>query len=333
MLYGEQKPTPLRLKLIKVLIEKLMCNTSVPSSSSKMLAKSRNLTVDCVAYDLEDSVAPDRKQNARETLGSFLQTLNHDRPKGIKEIAVRVNATDTKYIEDDLRAVVDTPGLNTIVLPKVQTAADIHFVADAIRHLRPDRGNSQSPLGIIALIETAKGIINLNEICAASPLTSGLVFAAEDFCHDLSIIRTPSLTELLFARSAIVTAARAHEIPSTLDLVTTSFRGEEGMRHLELECADGKRLGFNGKQLIHPNQIEVAQTVFSPSEEELTWAVKVMAGDAKAAADQGRGAWTLDGKMIDVPVVKKAQAVVARAEACGMDVQSLRDTWKDLQPQ
>ncbi|KAM0346772.1 hypothetical protein HYE67_002959 [Fusarium culmorum] len=301
----------------------------VPSSSSKMLVKSRNLTVDCVAYDLEDSVAPDQKQHAREALGSFLHSLTHDRPKSIGEIAVRVNATDTKHIEDDLRTVVDTPGLNTIVLPKVQTAADIHFVADAIRHLRQEH----SPLSIIVLIETAKGLINVNEISAASPLISGLVFAAEDFCHDLSITRTPSLTELLFARSAIVTAARAHEIPSTIDLITTSFKGEEGIRHLEHECADGKRLGFNGKQLIHPSQIEVAQRIFSPSQEELTWAVKVTIGDAKARADQGRGAWTLDGKMIDVPVVKKAQAVVAKAEACSMDIQSLRDTWKDLQPQ
>jgi citrate lyase subunit beta-like protein len=298
-----------------------------------MLAKSRNLNVDCVAYDLEDSVAPDQKQNAREALGSFLKNLNHERPQGIKEIAVRINATDTKHIEEDLKAVLGAPGLDAIVLPKVQTAADIHFVADAIRHLRPDRGGSESPLSIIALIETAKGLINLNEISAASPLTLGLGFAAEDFCHDLSITRTPSLTELLFARSAIVTAARAHEIPSTLDLVTTSFRGEEGMQHLENECADGKRLGFNGKQLIHPSQIEITQRVFSPSEDELTWAVKVTIGDAKAAADQGRGAWTLEGKMIDVPVVKRAQAVVAKAEACDMDVQSLRETWKDLRPE
>ncbi|KAG8665132.1 uncharacterized protein FPOAC1_013110 [Fusarium poae] len=311
----------------KTLIRRAMLY--VPSSSSKMLAKSHSLTIDCVAYDLEDSVAPDQKQHAREALGSFLQSLKHDRPKGIGEIAVRVNATDTKHIEDDLRAVVDTPGLNTIVLPKVQTAADIHFVTDAIRHLR----QNHSPLSIIALIETAKGLINLNEISAASSLISGLAFAAEDFCHDLSITRTPSLTELLFARSAIVTAARAHEIPSAIDLVTTSFRGEDGTRHLELECTDGKRLGFNGKQLIHPSQTVVAQRVFSPSQEELIWAVKVMIGNAKALADQGRGAWTLDGKMIDVPVVKRAEAVVAKAEACGMDVQSLRDTWKDLQPQ
>ncbi|KAF5706657.1 citrate lyase subunit beta [Fusarium globosum] len=305
----------------------------VPSSSSKMLLKSRNLTVDCVAYDLEDSVLPDQKQHARESLGSFLQSLGHDRPKGIREIAVRVNATDTKHIENDLEGVVNIPGLNTIVLPKVQTAADIRLVTEAICHVRQDHGNSQSPISIVALIETAKGLLNVNEICAASPLISGLVFAAEDFCHDLSITRTPSLTELLFARSTIVTAARAHEISSVIDLVTTSFRGEEGIRHLELECTDGKRLGFNGKQLIHPSQIEVAQSIFSPSQEELIWAVKVMIGDAKALADQARGAWALDGKMIDVPVVKKAKAVVAKAEACGMDVQSLRSTWKDLRPE
>lgn len=300
-----------------------------------MLAKSRSLNVDCIAYDLEDSVAPDQKKGARQSLRDFLQTANQERREGVGEVAVRVNATDKPYIEDDLRAVVDTPGLDTIVLPKVQSASDIHFVADAIRHLRqktPDQ-DAQRPLSIIALIESAKGLLNLNEISAASPLTSGLVFAAEDFCHDLSITRTPSLTELLYARSAIVTAARAYSIPSTIDLVTTAFKGEESQRRLEHECADGMRLGFNGKQLIHPSQIELTQRIFSPSIEETTWAVKVVMGDSKAAAAQGRGAWTLDGKMIDVPVVKKAMAVVAKAEACGMDVQSLRETWKDLEPQ
>lgn len=134
-------------------------------------------------------------------------------------------------------------------------------------------------------------------------------------------------------RSALVTAARAHDIQSSLDMVTTSFKGEESKRHLELECADGKRLGFNGKQLIHPSQIEIAQKVFSPSEEELTWTINVTIGDAKVAVDQGRGAWTLDGKLTYVPVVRMAHATVAKAEACGIDMQSLKETWKSLQPQ
>lgn len=174
--------------------------------------------------------------------------------------------------------------------------------------------------------------MNLNEICKASPYLSGLIFAAEDFALDLSLTRTPSLTEFLYARSAIVTAARAHELPSAIDLVCTSFRGPEGLRTLEEECLGGKGLGFNGKQCIHPTQIEIAQRTFAPGEKEVEWAVRVVIADEKAD-QQGRGAWTLDGKMIDVPVVGKAKAIVEKAQLCGFDVDSIRDKWKDQQPE
>jgi citrate lyase subunit beta-like protein len=226
-----------------------------------------------------------------------------------------------------------------VVVPKVQTAADLTFVTDVIRHRRPSQQPSQQeeagfrpPLRIIALIETAKGLTNLNEICRATPLTSGLAFAAEDFCLDLSITRTPSLSELLFARSAIVTAARAYEIPSAIDLVTTVFKGEDGLRALQAECESGKRLGFNGKQLIHPGQIDVAQRAFGPGDKEVEWAVRVVIADGKASL-QGRGAWTLDGRMVDMPVVRKAQAIVDRAAACEMDIAALKELWKDQEPQ
>lgn len=216
------------------------------------------------------------------------------------------------------------------MVPKVQTAADMTFVTDVIRHLRKDIDGP--PLRILPLIETAKGLLNLDEISKASPFTSGLVFAAEDFCLDLSITRTASLTELLYARSAIVTAARAHNLPSAIDLVTTAFKGDDGTKILEDECADGKRLGFNGKQIIHPGQIEAAQQAFSPSEKELEWAVRVVTADERANA-MGKAAWTLDGKMVDIPVVSKASAVVAKAELCGMNVLSVKEIWKEQKPE
>lgn len=187
------------------------------------------------------------------------------------------------------------------------------------------------PLRLVAMIESAKALMDLPSICAASPYLSGLIFAAEDFALDLSITRTPSLSEFLYARSAIVTACRAYNLPSAIDLVCTSFRGEEGLRSLERECQNGKRLGFNGKQLIHPSQVEVAQKVFSPSMEEVEWAIRCIVADEKADA-QGRAAWTLDGKMVDVPVVGKAKAIVARAGMAGYNLPKLKEHYKDQEP-
>lgn len=158
------------------------------------------------------------------------------------------------------------------------------------------------------------------------------MFAAEDFALDLSITRTPDLTEFLYARSAIVTAARAFNLPSAIDLVCTQFRGADGLETLRRECENGKRMGFNGKQCIHPSQVDIAQQVYSPSHDEVAWAMRVVIADEKADR-QGRGAWTLDGKMIDVPVVGKAKAIVAKAEACGHDTEELREKHKDQEPE
>lgn len=149
---------------------------------------------------------------------------------------------------------------------------------------------------------------------------------------DLSLTRTPSLLEFLFARSAIATACRAYNLPSTIDLVCTSYRGVEGQQRLKEECIGGKGLGFNGKQCIHPGQVEVIQDAFAPSVEELQWAVRITTADQKAE-QRGRGAWTLDGQMIDAPVVGKARSIVRKAEACGLEVASVKEKWKDQEPE
>ena len=163
-------------------------------------------------------------------------------------------------------------------------------------------------------------------------MLSGLIFAAEDFALDLSLTRTPSLTEFLYARSAIVTAARAHDLPSTIDLVCTSYQGGSGRRMMEKESLGGKGLGFNGKQCIHPSQVAIAQKVFAPSEDEVTWAVRIIVANEKAER-AGRGAWTMDGKMIDVPVVGKARGLVTKAKACGIDVDAKRKQWASQEPE
>ncbi|KAJ4327091.1 hypothetical protein N0V84_002479 [Fusarium piperis] len=304
----------------------------VPGSSQKMLTKSLGLHSDNVTYDLEDSVTPSLKDTARNQLRDHISGLNA-RPSGISELAVRINAVSTPFALSDLTALAPLHHVDAVVVPKVNSAADLTFVTDVLRHVAPERhaADAENPIKILALIESARSVMNLSEICKASPYLSGFIFAAEDFALDLSITRTPSLTEFLYARSAIVTAARAAELPSAIDLVCTSYKGEQGLKTLEEECAGGKAMGFNGKQCIHPTQVQVAQRMFAPDQHEVEWAIRVSIADAKASAS-GRGAWTLDDKMIDAPVVGKANAVIAKAEQCGIDVEGLRTKWKDQEP-
>lgn len=298
----------------------------------RFLEKSRGIAaVDSIAYDLEDSVTPSKKPEGRQNV---LEILNRDRAPGIREQAVRINAVDSGYALDDLTTILKGKHLDCIVVPKVDAPKDLHFVTDVLRQVLPERHapGSTNPVKIVALVESARSVMDLNSICKASPYLSGLTFAAEDFAMDLSITRTPGLQEFLYARSAIVAAARAHNLPSAIDLVSTTFRGEEGVRQLREESENGKRFGFNGKQCIHPDQVGPVQEVYSPNAQETEWAVRIVICDRKAD-QQGRGAWTMDGKMIDVPVVKKAEAIVAKAEVCGIDVAALKEKFQDEEPQ
>lgn len=226
------------------------------------------------------------------------------------------------------------------MIPKVNSASDLTFITDILEHMQPYRNSHKSTssifefpsIKILALIESAKALSNLATICTASPYLSGLIFAAEDFALDLSLTRTPSLNEFLYARSAIVTACRAHDLPSAIDLVCTLYKGEEGLKTLKEECIGGKNLGFNGKQCIHPSQVDIISRSFAPSDEELVWAVRIAIADKKADK-QGRGAWTMDGNMVDSPVVGKAKAIIGKAEACGFDVKAISESWKSQEPE
>ncbi|KAF4277815.1 hypothetical protein CNMCM8689_004245 [Aspergillus fumigatus] len=310
----------------------------IPGSSQRFIDKSRSLTADCVAYDLEDSVTPHKKAEARSLVR---RALDLPAPSGIRERAVRINSVDSGLALADLTEVLQSPNLSTIVIPKVNSASDLTFVTDVVSHTLSQQARSQDaasrpPLSLLALVESAKSLTNLTQICAATPLLQGLIFAAEDLALDLSLTRTPSLTEFLFARSAIVTAARAANLPSTIDLVCTAYKSTKSdgspPAALEEECRGGKQLGFNGKQCIHPSQVETAQRIFGPEPAEVEWAVRVTIADEKAAK-AGRGAWTLDGKMIDIPVAEKARAIVKKAGACGFNVKELQDKWQHQEPE
>ncbi|KAH6685846.1 Pyruvate/Phosphoenolpyruvate kinase-like domain-containing protein [Plectosphaerella plurivora] len=302
----------------------------VPGSPQKMLSKASALKVDTLIYDLEDSVAPELKTDARLLVSKHIASSSSG-PSN--EVAVRINSVDSGLAFSDLASLVSTAGvgLHTVVVPKVNSEADLRFVADVIRHVSPQQDESPSttprqPLQIIALIESALGLSNIHSICKTGRTLglSGLAFAAEDFAADLSLSRLPDRRELLFARSSLVTAARAQSIPSIVDMVSTGIptdSQEEG--NLANDCVEGRALGFNGKQCIHPSQLGVVQAKFSPTEEELEWAVRVQVGDAQAQAE-GKGAWKLDGKMIDVPVVKKALGLLERAAQCGISLDYLK---------
>ena len=185
---------------------------------------------------------------------------------------------------------------------------------------------------LLPLIESAKGLLNLADICRSSPYLAGLVFAAEDFTLDLGITRTEGLPELLFARSQIVATARAFGLTSIVDLVCTSYKDEKGLKKLESETIDGKNLGFTSKQCIHPTQVEVVQSTFAPSQAELEWAVRVTTADQKAKK-QGKGAWSLGGQMIDVPVVGTARGIISKARACDLDVEGVSQKFADQEPE
>ena len=161
---------------------------------------------------------------------------------------MRINAVSTRHALDDIRAVAAHPALQTLVIPKVNSAADLALVDDAIRAAAPDRA---SPLRLLALIESARAVMDLRAICGASPNLRGLIFAAEDFARDLSLTRTVPMTEMLYARSAVVTAARAFELESAIDAVCTVSPGAAENPRLADECEQGRGMGFNGKRAYY----------------------------------------------------------------------------------
>ncbi len=261
------------------------------------------LDADSVCLDLEDGVALNAKAEARATVIRALQTLDFRR----SEKLVRINSLDSGLAKDDLAAVLPAHPAG-IVVPKVRSGEHIHWLHEQLSTAEDRHGWLRGSTPLILIIESARGVVNLGGIVAASPRIAALIFGAEDFASDIGAVRTPEAHEVLYARSKVVTHAKAYGMQA-IDIVYADFRDPEGFT---AEARHGLRMGYTGKQLIHPSQVPLIHTVYLPTDEEIAHARRVV--EAHAARQQsGTGAFALDGKMVDMPVVKQAELVLERA--------------------
>jgi citrate lyase subunit beta/citryl-CoA lyase len=262
----------------------------VPGDRPDMIAKANRTRPDAVVVDLEDGVAADRKAAARAGTGEAVAAIRAADPRCA--IFVRVNPVGSPWFADDLAAGV--PNGAGVVLPKCESEADVAAVCE--------HGHA-----VFAGIESAKGLVHVNEIAAARGVVA-LYIGSEDYAADVGGRRTPAGVEVLFARSAVVAAARAAGV-LPIDQVHVAVRDDESFR---ADCADGLTLGFAGKMCIHPRQVELVHEVLAPTDDELAAAIRVLdAFEAGRAA--GSGICVVDGKMIDEPLVRQARAVRDRA--------------------
>ncbi|MFH2115840.1 MAG: aldolase/citrate lyase family protein [Spirochaetota bacterium] len=275
----------------------------VPGNAPAMLRDAHIYGPDSVMFDLEDAVSPREKDTARHLV---FRAIRHFDYEGVERV-VRVNGLDTPHGLEDVAAVV-AAGVDAIRLPKTDCAQDIIQMSKAVEAAELRFRRTPGCTALIAAIETARGILNAREIATASPRLVAIALGAEDFVTDLHTTRSPEGVELLTARSLLVMAARAAGIMA-IDTVFTGVDDEEGfLREVRL----AKQLGFDGKSLIHPSQIALTHAVYTPLPAETAKARRVIAAAAEAEA-RGSGVVSLDGRMIDKPIVERARRVLALA--------------------
>jgi len=279
----------------------------MPGDDRRKIEKATTLGVDCICMDMEDGVAITRKSEARAVIAEAMKELDF----GASERCIRINSFGSGFEKFDLAAAV-AANPDAVVVPKIETGRQVREISEYIEMYEL---SSKMPVGSIRLLvglETARGLLNVKEIAEADNRLEAIIFGAEDYAASIGATRTKEATEVLYARSAVVTACAANELQA-IDMVYIDFRDVEG---LQLEAQEGARLGFSGKQIIHPNQVEPVQEAFTPSDEAIEYAQRV-ARAFSASQKEGRGAFALDGKMIDMPLLKNAQKVLDRAKAAG----------------
>jgi citrate lyase subunit beta-like protein len=274
----------------------------MPGDNWKMITKSITLGVDSICMDMEDGTAVNKKAEARATIARALQELDF----GASEKLARINSVGSGWEQDDIEAVLPYHP-DGIVIPKVESFEQIEWASRIIEDAELKNGWQVNSIGILIGVETAKGILNLKEI-AAHPRLDAIIFGGEDFAASIGATRTTDAIELLYARQAVIVACAAYDI-QPIDIVTIDYKDLDA---LKLESEFGARLGFSGKQVIHPNQVPVVQAAFTPSAEAVAYARRIVE-TFEASQKEGKGAYSLDGKMIDMPLLKNAQKVLARA--------------------
>ena len=271
----------------------------MPGANTRALEKAKSLPADSLILDLEDAVAPDSKVIARDNIRTALES-----GFGHREAVVRINGLNTPWGLDDLKAFANTKA-DAIVLPKVESAKQIQEAAKLLSEL-----NAPDELTIWAMIETPKAIFKLEEIASAHPRLEALVLGTSDLVKDLHARHTPGRTETLTALSLSVLAARAYGL-CVLDGVHLTLDDEAG---LKLSCTQGRDMGFDGKTLIHPSQIALANEMFGPSSQEIEEAQQKIAA-YEAAISTGAGIAVLNGKLIEELHIQDAKRLLALAAA------------------
>ncbi|MEG1528372.1 MAG: citrate (pro-3S)-lyase subunit beta [Clostridia bacterium] len=280
----------------------------VPGNNPSMMQDAHIYGADSLMFDLEDSVTMHEKDAARLLVYNSLKTINY----GNTELVVRINPLNTPYGVMDIRAMVSA-GVQVIRMPKTETAQDVVDVEREIETVEREIGVPVGKTRIMAAIEGALGVINAYAIATASNRMMGIALGAEDYSANLKTNRSKEGTELLLARQTIVVAARA----AGIDALDTVFSDLNDMDAFEKEVTLIKQLGFDGKSIINPRQISVIHRIFAPTEKELEKAGRIMYAIKEAEA-RGSGVISLNGKMVDKPVVIRAQRCIELAKACGM---------------
>ncbi|MFN8481953.1 MAG: CoA ester lyase [Anaerolineae bacterium] len=275
----------------------------MPGDNLRKITKGAASGVDSVIMDLEDAVALGRKAAAREVVAEALTTIDFGR----SERLVRINGLTTGLAEADVAATVAARP-DGYMIPKVESAAQVQQIDALLAEAEAAHGWPTGSVRLLAIVETARGVIRLDEIGGSSPRLDALCFGAEDLAGDIGARRTPEGAEVFYARSAVVIAAAAHG----LQAIDTPYIDLQNIEGLSADARRAAGMGYTGKLAIHPRHIEPILGAFTPSDEEVAAAQRLV--DAYAASQAaGAGVFALDGKMVDTPLLRAAQRVLARA--------------------
>jgi len=279
----------------------------MPGDDRRKIEKATTLGVDCICMDMEDGTALSRKAEARAVISKAMKELDF----GTSERCIRVNSIGSGFEKDDLASALAARP-DSIVVPKIETAEQVKWVSEKIESYELSNKLNIGSIRLLVGVETAKGILNLKEIAEADKRLEAIIFGGEDYAASVGAVRTKLATELLYARQATVAACAANDLQA-IDIVYIDFKDTEGLR---VEAQEGAGFGFSGKQIIHPNQVQITQEAFTPSDDAIAYAKRVIE-TFESSQKEGKGAYALDGRMIDMPLLKNAQKVLDRAKAAG----------------
>ena len=272
----------------------------MPGASTRALEKARTLPADALIFDLEDAVAPDAKEAARANVVAAAQSKDY----GKREIVIRCNGLATSWGKADIAAIAKS-GADAVLVPKVESAAEVANVVALL-----DAAGAPKSMAVWAMMETPKGILRADEIAGSHPRLTLFVMGTNDLVKDMRARHTPMRLPMVTALGLGMLAARAHGL-TILDGVYNDIQDAEGFRAV---CQQGLEMGFDGKTLIHPSQVDPCNEVFAPSAAELEMAGKIVAA-FKTAQAEGKGVVTVDGRMIENLHVEQAERALALATA------------------